>query len=251
MSSVTGSLFHLAATPGTDLEQDFDAGLRDLDAVRTLLAACRNQHRAQRRVPRLVFASSFAVFGGGGAVDDRTRPAPRTGYGTRQAITELLLAEATRCGFVDARSVRLPTVLVRPGGGEREFTGFASRIVVEPLAGGHASCPVAEDCVLLVGALAPVVDSLVQAHELEAAAWPPERTINLPASSVPVGAILDALAAVGGEAMRSRVTIEPDPAIEAVLRGWPAEVVAGRALELGFPALPVDLALLIRSISSR
>ena len=96
MSGKTDAVFHLAVAPPDDVEADGDAIARDLDALRTLLAAAA----AQRRPPRFVYASSLAAAA-----------APATGQGTRDAISELLLADESRRGRLDARIVRLPQAL--------------------------------------------------------------------------------------------------------------------------------------------
>ena len=85
-----------------------------------------------------MFTSSLAVFGGEvalGPVDDGTRTTPATTYGATKAMLELLFADATRKGFLDARSARPPTVIVRPGAPNAAASGFASAVVREPLAG--------------------------------------------------------------------------------------------------------------------
>ena len=57
----TSSIFHLAAVVSGQAEADFDLGMRvNLDATRQILETCR----ARGRRPRLVFASSVAVYGG-------------------------------------------------------------------------------------------------------------------------------------------------------------------------------------------
>jgi nucleoside-diphosphate-sugar epimerase len=57
----TGSVFHMAAIVSGQAEADTDIGLRvNLDGTRAVLEACR----ALGTVPRVVFASSLAVYGG-------------------------------------------------------------------------------------------------------------------------------------------------------------------------------------------
>ena len=67
--------------------------------------------------PRVVFTSSVASFGGGqqAVVPDDGRQVPSNSYGAQKAVGELLLQDASRKGFLDAVSIRLPTVIVRPG----------------------------------------------------------------------------------------------------------------------------------------
>ena len=109
------SVFHLASVLSGGGEQDFDLAMRvNLEGGRHVLEALRRQPG----LPRLVFASSIAVFGGAAmpeVVGDRVKQTPQTTYGTTKAITELLINDYSRKGFLDGRSARLPTVIVRPG----------------------------------------------------------------------------------------------------------------------------------------
>src|SRR5215471_16286010 len=110
----TGSVFHLAAVVSGQAEADTDLGYRvNLKGTRAVLDACR----ALASCPRVVFASSLAVYGGDlpPAVGDETALTPQTSYGTQKAIGELLVSDYSRKGFIDGRAVRLPTVVVRPG----------------------------------------------------------------------------------------------------------------------------------------
>ena len=47
----------------------------------------------------------------------------------------------TRKGFIDGRSLRLPTVTVRPGKPNKAASSFASGIIREPLSGVDAIVP--------------------------------------------------------------------------------------------------------------
>src|SRR4051794_41244236 len=74
----TDAVFHLAAIVSGQAEADTDLGYRvNLDGTRAVLDACR----ALGTTPRLVFASSLAVYGGklppaGGGDTPRTPPTP-------------------------------------------------------------------------------------------------------------------------------------------------------------------------------
>ena len=48
-------------------------------------------------------------------VNDATKLTPQSTYGTTKAILELLINDYSRKGFLDGRTARLPTVIVRPG----------------------------------------------------------------------------------------------------------------------------------------
>ena len=114
LSRDTDSVFHLAAVVSGGAEADFDLGMRvNVDATRALLDACREQHGR----PRVVFSSSVAVFGSPlpEILGDATTPTPKSSYGIQKLIGELLVADYSRQGVIAGRSVRLPTVVVRPG----------------------------------------------------------------------------------------------------------------------------------------
>ncbi|HZE10313.1 MAG TPA: NAD-dependent epimerase/dehydratase family protein, partial [Burkholderiales bacterium] len=110
----TDSIFHLAAVVSGAAEADFDLGMRvNLGGVRAVL----DQARRCARPPRLVFASSVAAFGGDlpAVLDDSTTPVPQTSYGSQKIVSEYLIGDFSRKGYIDGRSLRLPTIVVRPG----------------------------------------------------------------------------------------------------------------------------------------
>ncbi|HEX7383175.1 MAG TPA: NAD-dependent epimerase/dehydratase family protein, partial [Burkholderiaceae bacterium] len=157
-------VFHLASAVSGECELDFDLGLRsNLDSTRALLDALR----AAGNAPRLVFASSVAVFGPDASVPmpalvaDDTLPAPQTSYGTHKLVCEHLIADYTRKGFLDGRSARLMTVTVRPGRPNGAASSFFSGIVREPLAGLEAVCPVAPEVSHPVASPARTIDALI------------------------------------------------------------------------------------------
>ena len=73
---------------------------------------------------------------------DDARQIPGNSYGAQKAAAELILADASRRGFLDAVSLRLPTIIVRPGRPNRAASSFFSGIVREPLLGLPAELPV-------------------------------------------------------------------------------------------------------------
>src|SRR6266568_5021258 len=108
-------------------EADTDIGMRvNLDGTRAVLEACR----ALKSAPRVVFASSLAVYGGDlpPKVSEATPLTPQTSYGAQKAIGELLVNDYSRKGYIDGRALRLPTIIVRPGRPNRAASTFASSI---------------------------------------------------------------------------------------------------------------------------
>jgi D-erythronate 2-dehydrogenase len=231
----TSSVFHLAAIVSGEAEADTDLGYRvNLDGTRAVLDACRGL----RTCPRLVFASSLAVYGGElpPAVGDDTPLTPQTSYGTQKAIGELLVNDYSRKGFVDGRALRLPTVVVRPGRPNRAASTFASSIIREPLAGCDAVCPVSPDTVMALASPRRVVDGLLRAHDLPADAFGASRSLQLPGFSVTVGEMAAAARRAGGATVHARIRWKPDPQIQQIVSGWPRALDARRAAALGFTA---------------
>ena len=231
ITSDTDSIFHLAAVVSGEAEANFDIGMRvNVDGTRNVLERCR----ACNAPPKLVFASSIAVFGGAvrDPVPDDAPVTPRSSYGTQKAIGELLVNDMSRRGFIDGRALRLPTIVVRPGKPNRAASSFASGIIREPLAGVHADCPVAPTTRLWLQSPATVVDNLLVGHEVESARLPAYRAINVPGLCVGVGEMVDALRVVAGEAVAARVAWRYDPTIDRIVSTWPArfDAEAGRTL---------------------
>ena len=228
----TTSVFHLAAVVSGQAEADTDLGLRvNLDGTRAVLEACR----ALGTRPRVVFASSVAVYGGDlpETVTDGTPLTPTTSYGTQKAIGELLVNDYSRKGFIDGRALRLPTISVRPGRPNRAASGFASSIFREPLSGVATSCPVARDAVMVLLSPRCVVSAFERAHDLPAESFGAYRGLLLPGISASVAEMVEALRRAGGEKAVGLIRWEPDAAVQKMVAGWPRALRAERAERLG------------------
>jgi nucleoside-diphosphate-sugar epimerase len=231
--------FHLAAVVSGAAEADLALGMRvNVDGTRTLLDALA----AGGRPPRLVFASSVAAFGRvgpDGFVDDATTPKPASSYGAEKVIGEYLVADRTRRGDVDGRSVRLPTVVVRPGKPNAAASSFASSILREPLAGAPAVLPVAESLRLWISSPDTVVGNLLHAAALPQEAFEGDATLNLPGITVVVAEMIAALGRAGGDT--GLVERTPDARIGKIVASWPAGIHTDRANALGFrPDTDID-----------
>ena len=229
------SVFHLAAVVSGQAEADFDLGMRvNLDASRHLLEICR-QHGTR---PRLVFTSSVAVYGGDlpAKVPDDLAVTPQTSYGTQKAMAELLINDYTRRGFVDGRSLRLPTISVRPGRPNAAASSFASGIIREPLNGETSVCPVSAATRVWLLSPRTVIECFIKAHDIDGATLGSNRLLSLPGMSISVGDMVASLGRVAGPDVAARVRFEPDPRIERMVATWPGELAATRARALGFPS---------------
>jgi D-erythronate 2-dehydrogenase len=231
----TDSVFHMAAVVSGQAEADFDIGMRvNLDATRALLERCRRL----RAPPKFVFTSSLAVFGGPlpDPVPDDAPVTPQASYGAQKAIGEFLVYDMTRKGFIDGRSLRLPTITVRPGKPNKAASSFASGIIREPLAGVEAPCPVAPTTRMWVQSPRAVIGNLVIGHEAPASAFTHTRSINVPGISVAVGDMVNALRMVAGDAVARRVQWNYDAAIDRIVSTWPANFAPVLGPRLGMRA---------------
>ena len=238
-------VFHLAAAVSGECEDDIDVGLRaNLDTTRALLDACR----ALKNPPRLVFSSSLAVYGGamyGGpeVISDNTLPMPQNSYGTQKFVCEQLIADYTRRGLIDGRSMRLPTVTVRPGKPNKAASGFMSGIIREPLAGFEAICPVDPATGVWITSPRFAVAGLIAAYETSTLAWGGRTALNLPGLSVRIAGMIAALERHSGSQVAARIRMQKDDAISRIVGGWPWRFDTARARALGLtgPASIDDL----------
>jgi nucleoside-diphosphate-sugar epimerase len=235
----TQSVFHLAAIVSGQAEAEFDLGMRiNFDATRHLLEALR----ALPAPARLVFSSSLAVFGATGpddmpeTVTDDTALTPLSSYGTQKAMGELLVNDYSRKGFVDGRSLRLPTITVRPGKPNAAASSFASGIIREPLNGVEAVVPVDPDTRMWILSPRSVIDSLIVGHDVDATAFGRSRSVSVPGMQARIGDMADALRRIAGPEIASRIRWQRDERIERIVSTWPWNFDCAKGRSLGMKA---------------
>ena len=228
-------IFHLAGVVSGEAEIDFDKGYHvNLDGTRALLEAVRLAGDGYK--PKFVFTSSIAVFGAPfpDAIPDDFHLTPLTSYGTQKAMSELLLADYNRRGFLDGVGIRLPTIAVRPGKPNKAASGFFSGIIREPLSGQEAILPVSELVMHWHASPRSAVGFLLHAVGLTRAELGDRINLTMPGVAVTVGEQIEALKRVAGDKVAARIRREPDPLIERIVAGWPRRFDARRAVALGF-----------------
>jgi nucleoside-diphosphate-sugar epimerase len=239
VSSRPDVIFHLAAIVSGEAEADFEKGYRvNLDGTRALFDAIRAESRKEPYFPRVVFASSIAVFGQPfpEKIGDEFFTTPLTSYGTQKAISELLLADYTRRGLFDGIGIRLPTICIRPGQPNKAASGFFSNILREPLAGKEAILPVDENVRHWFASPRSAVGFFLHAARMDTSLIGPRRNLTMPGLSALVGEEIEALGRVAGQRAVGLIRREPDPVIAAIVAGWPTNFDARRARQLGFTA---------------
>jgi nucleoside-diphosphate-sugar epimerase len=216
-------IFHLAAIVSGEAEADFDLGYKvNLDGTRFLFEAIRQEGLQAPYTPRVIFASSIAVFGEPfpEKIGDTFFTTPLTSYGTQKAICELLLADYTRKGVFDGIGIRLPTICIRPGTPNKAASGFFSNILREPLAGKEAVLPVDESVRHWFASPRSAVGFFVHAARMATARIGPRRNLTMPGLSALVGEEIEALGRIAGPKTVALIRREPDPVIRRIVAGW-------------------------------
>lgn len=228
-------IYHLAAVVSAGAEADFDLGLRvNLIGTMNVLEGAR----AAGNCPKVIYASSVAVHGGEApeVMADGIELNPQTSYGTQKAMGELLLNDMSRKGFFDGRGLRLPTVSIRPGKANAAASSFMSAIFREPLQGEVSNCPVGPDYAVWHTAPRVLIGNLLHAARIDAAAFGPNRCLNLPGRTDTIREMIDAMTRIAGPAPAQRITWESDPGIAAIVMGWRSHFRPEKGLALGFKA---------------
>jgi len=214
-------------------EQEFELGMRvNLDASRRLLEVVR--HKIPGAI--FVFTSSCAVYGGEpvkGTISDWTYLNPQTSYGSEKAMVELLVNDYSRRGYVDGRSLRLPTITVRPGQPSSAASSFASGIIREPLAGKESVLFVPRDLKVWVCSPATVIKNLALAKGIPAAKFGTNRSTNLPGITIKVEDMIKALVKHNPGADKY-IRDDKDEFQLNIVLSWPQVFDVSRPYELGF-----------------
>ncbi len=228
-------IFHLAAVVSGEAETDFDKGYSiNLDGTRDLFDAIRLI--GDGYCPRVIFASSIAVFGAPfpDSITDDFIQQPLTSYGTQKVIGELLLTDYSRRGFMDGVGIRLPSICVRPGAANKAASGLFSNIIREPLNGRDVVLPASRETRHWFASPRSAMRFLVRAAEIDTALLDARRCLNMPGLSATIGEEIEALRRVAGDATVALIHEEPDELIMRIVAGWPCAFTTTRAHELGF-----------------
>lgn len=229
-------IVHLAAIVSGEAETDFDKGYRiNLDGTRALFDAIR---LAEGYMPRVVYASSLAVFGAPfpDRIPDEFHLTPLTSYGAQKAMGELLLDDYSRRGLLDGIGIRFPTICIRPGTPNKAASSFFSGILREPLNGQEAVLPVGEDIRHWHASPRAAVGFLDHAAGLDSSRLGQRRNLTMPGVSATVGDQIDALQRRAGDRAVALIRREPDPTIHRIVSGWARDFDTIRARDLGFVA---------------
>jgi len=232
-------VFHLAAIVSGEAESDFDLGMRvNLSGSMNILDAAARQTATSGKMPIVIFASSAAVHGGEAPdlIIDGVELNPQTSYGTQKAVTELLLQDYSRKGFLDGRGLRLPTVSIRPGKANAAASSFISSIFRDTMQGDKSNCPVDEDFLVWHTAPRTVVNNIFHAATIPANKFGYNRNLNLPGRTDSIGEMINQMTLITGPEAAQKISWDKDTKIENIVIGWRARFEPEKALSLGFIA---------------
>lgn len=214
------AVFHLASVPGGAAEKNYELGRQvNLDATLGLI----EDLRGMAVPPRFVFASTIAVYGEHlpATVDEQTLPDPGLSYGAHKLAGEYLLADASRRGWVQGCSLRLPGVVARPGDGAGMMSAFMSQLFWRLQAGEALTVPVSPQGVAWWISAQACVDNLLWAAMVAPERLNPRRSYQMPVLRFTVQELVSALAQRFGVDRLGLVRYAPEPFIEKLFAAYP------------------------------
>ncbi|BEP38587.1 NAD-dependent epimerase/dehydratase family protein (plasmid) [Variovorax sp. V59] len=213
-------VFHLAAVPGGAAEADYALGRRvNLDATLALFETLA----ADGKPPVVVYASSIAVYGS--SLPERVGPEtplrPPLTYGAHKLACEILLADFSRRGLLDGRSVRLPGIVARPRAPSGLASAFMSDILHALAAGEPFICPVSPQATAWWMSAQCCAENLLHAAVMDVSQADPARAWPLPVLRLSIAQVIDTCAALYGEDRRQLVRFAPQAGLENVFGRYP------------------------------
>ncbi|TQS33812.1 hypothetical protein Golomagni_05831 [Golovinomyces magnicellulatus] len=236
LSADLDAIYVLHGIMSSGSEADFELGYRvNLHSTLNLLEAVRKTCRPDIRV---IYASSCATFGPPlpDLPSETTLQTPQGSYGIQKCMIELILNDYNRRGFINAFTVRLPSISVRGGKPTQAASAWMSSVISLPLQKKEAILPCADDFKCWLCAPKTLVKNLTLCLTLPKDCMEPHiRQVMLPGVVASVAEMMDALKAVGGEDVMQYVKREdPTPETKALLDSWPVQFDISKALKIGF-----------------
>lgn len=233
LSKAVDVVFHLASMPGAQAEGEPTEGDRvNMWGTLALFERLAEQTTEHGRAARVVFASSVAVYGDAlpATMDEHTAARPTISYGTHKLIGELVLADWTRRGKLDGRSLRLPGIVARPELASGHGSAFMSQILRMAQQGRAYTCPVSPSASAWWMSRGCCIDNLLHAARLSPEGLHASRVWTPPVLRLSVEEIVDALVRRFGS---FEIDYAPVAWIERTFGRQP-RLIDRRALEAGF-----------------
>ncbi|MBB3178228.1 NAD-dependent epimerase/dehydratase family protein [Variovorax sp. Sphag1AA] len=237
--------FHLAAVPGGAAEADPALSRRvnldaSLDLFDTLAAVKRGVGEPP---PVVVYASTIAVYDHPlpDLVNAATPARPPMTYGAHKLACEIVLADHTRRGSLDGRSLRLPGIVARPRTPSGLVSAFMSDVMHALKVNEEFTCPVGPEATAWWMSARRCAQNLVHAAAMDAAG-DAGRSWVLPVLRLSMAELVHTLSTVYGVNGERLVRYAPQPAVEAVFGRYPLlDDGAARAIGLRDDVTPSAL----------
>ena len=229
-------IYHLASVPGALSEREPARGRRvNLDATLDLF----DRLAASGRRPRVVYASSVAVYGDmdGRPIGVDSPARPTSTYGAHKRMAEIALSDHSRRGELSGIALRLPGLIARPGKSAGFGSAFMSELPRAYASGQPCVCPVSPEATAWWMSAGCAALNLLRAASIDVCG-----EVQLPALRLSVAEVLDALSDLFGPDRRSLISFKPDERIEAQFGRFPElSTAADEALGFADDGLPITL----------
>lgn len=205
-------LYHIGGVLGGAAEADPARARRvNVDATLALLEAVQDAVAP----PRVVFASSIAVFGAPFPlrIDDDTRCNPTMVYGAQKAMIEIAIEQMSRRA-IDGLALRLPGIVAKRGADARMKSAFLNRLFEVFAEGADLTLPVAADGTTWLLSAPACVTALLHAGTLDPSRIGTRRAFTLPCQTVCFADLVASLHARWPDSP-TRIDYAPEPALEA------------------------------------
>lgn len=212
-------VFHLAGILGGAAEANYPLSRSvNLDATLDLLEMVRDPSSP----PRVVFASSIAVFGPPlpETIGDDTMPVPTMSYGAQKRMIEIAVEQFSSRGWIDGIAIRLPGIVARADADSRLKSAFLNTMFYDIRDGKEVVLPVGPEGTIWLISVPACVDAFVHAARIEGGHLGQRRAFTLPAQRLSIADLVDALKKRFPDSGAS-VDYAPDAALEAQFTRMP------------------------------
>lgn len=233
------SVFHFATLLPGRTEKDLPAALQvNVDGARNVLEALRT--RAQQA--RFLSASTVALFTRSidGVIHDHSAFNPTTIYGFTKSISEQLAGAYHLGAGLDVRSVRFPTVVIRPISVASSAGSALSDILRDVSLGRDATVKVHPETPILLSDYRTCVDGTIAVHDADAKLLGARRVVNFSGTLTTVDEMIREATKCAERAGRKpgRTRLEHSAFLQETMDKWPTEIHAGVAAAVGVKPSP-------------
>jgi len=233
------SVFHLATLLPGRTEKDLPAALEvNVDGARNVLEALRT--RTQQA--RFLSASTVALFTRSidGVIHDHSAFNPTTIYGFTKTISEQLAGAYHLGAGLDVRSVRFPTVVIRPISVASSAGSALSDILRDVSLGRDVAVKVHPETPILLSDYRTCVEGTIAVHDADADLLGARRVVNFSGTLTTVDEMIRVARQCAERAGRrpGTIRIEHSRFLQETMDKWPTEIHAEIAATVGVRPTP-------------